>query len=167
MPIIHLKHEIPCGEERFWKLFFDKEFNERLYREARGFPCFEVLETKETDAQITRVAKGQPKMNAPAAVQKVMGANFRYTEHGTFDKATKSFRWKMTPSTLEGKIKQDGGVRTETAGEGKVWRLVELIIEAKVFLVGGLIEAMAEKQLRDGWETSASYMGQWLKDHPG
>jgi Protein of unknown function (DUF2505) len=166
MPIVTLKHEIDCGEDRFWKLFFEKEFNERLYREALGFPYFEVIETKETDAKITRRAKGQPKMNAPAAVQKVMGSNFRYTEDGTFDKATKVFKWIMTPSSLEGKIKQDGSVRTEVIDENKTRRITELIIEAKVILVGGMIESMAEKQLRDGWNASHKFMNEWLKSHP-
>jgi hypothetical protein len=166
MPTVTLKHEIDCGEERFWKLFFDKEFNERLYREALGFPYFEVVDTQETDTKITRRAKGQPKMNMPGAVQKILGSNFRYTEDGTYDKATKIFRWKMVPSTLEGKIIQDGNVRVEKIGDDKVNRIVQLIIEAKVMLVGGLIESTAEKQLRDGWNSSHRFMNQWLKDHP-
>ncbi len=166
MPIVTLKHEIDCGEERFWKLFFDKEFNERLYKEALGFPYFEVVETKETDTKITRRALGQPKMNAPAAVQKVMGSNFRYTEDGTLDKATKVFKWIMTPSTLAGKIKQDGSVRTEVIDDSHTRRITELIIEAKVMLVGGMIESMAEKQLRDGWNASHKFMNEWIKSHP-
>jgi hypothetical protein len=165
MPIVTLKHEIECGEARFWKLFFDKEFNEKLYREALGFPYYEVLETNESETKITRRAKGQPKMNAPAAVQKVLGSNFRYTEDGTFDRATKVFRWKMIPSSMEGKIIQDGSVKLEGVTENKVTRVVELIIEAKVMLVGGLIEKMAEQQLRDGWNASHKFMNQWIKDH--
>ncbi|HVY46882.1 MAG TPA: DUF2505 domain-containing protein [Minicystis sp.] len=166
MATITLKHEIDCDETRFWKLFFDKEFNERLYREALGFPHFEVLETRETDAGVERRASGQPKMNMNAAVEKVLGKNFRYTEEGKFDRAAKRYAWKMIPSVLPGKIIQDGSVKTEPIGEGKVRRVVELVIEAKVFAVGGLIESMAEKQLRDGWNASARFMNDWLKSHP-
>jgi len=29
-------HEINCNAETFWKTFFDKGFNEKLYQEALG-----------------------------------------------------------------------------------------------------------------------------------
>lgn len=158
-----MTHEIHCDVDTFWKLFFDKEFNERQYKEALGFPEFSVVEQRETDTQITRRAAGMPKMNMPGPVQKVLGSNFRYVEDGTFDKATKTWRWKMTPSVLAEKLRQEGTLRVEAVGDNKVRRVAELINEAKIFGVGGLIESAGEKQLRDGWDTSAAFMNQYLK----
>ncbi len=47
-------------------------------------------------------------------------------------------------------------------GDNKVRRVAELINEAKVFGIGGLLESSAEKQLREGWDQSATYMNKWI-----
>jgi hypothetical protein len=157
-----ITHEINCNVEKFWKVFFDKDFNEKLYREALGFPKYEVLKHEETATQITHKVHGQPKMNMPGPVAKLLGANFVYTEEGTFDKATSIWRWKMTPSALADKMRNEGSMRIEPIGDTKVRRIAEVIIEAKIFGVGGLIESTAEKQLREGWEESAKFLNKYL-----
>jgi hypothetical protein len=160
-------HEINCNVDTFWQTFFDKEFNEKLYREGLGFPEFSVLEQRETDTQIIRRAAGQPKMNMPGPVMKLLGNNFRYTEDGTFDKASKQWKWKMTPSTLADKMRQEGSLRVEPIGDNKVRRVAEMVIEAKIFGVGGLMESAAEKGLREGWDQSAVYMNKHLASKQG
>jgi hypothetical protein len=160
-------HEINCDAETFWKTFFDKSFNEKLYSEALGFPSFKILDQKETDGQIIRKVSGQPKMNMPGPVAKLIGSNFSYIEDGTFDKATKTWRWKLTPSSLADKMRNEGSVRIEPVGTNKVRRVAEMLIEAKVFGVGGLIESSAEKQLREGWDASAVFMNKYLATASG
>jgi hypothetical protein len=155
-------HEINCDVDTFWKAFFDQEFNSKLYLEGLGFPEYKTLSQNETEAQITRKVHGQPKMNLPGPVGKLLGSNFSYTEEGSFDKASKVWKWKLTPSTLAEKMRQDGSVRVEAIGDNKVRRIADLFIECKVFGLGGLIESTAEKQLRDGWDTSAVFMNKYL-----
>ena len=55
--------------------------------------------------------------------------------------------------------------RIEKIGDDKVRRIVELVIEAKVFGIGGMLESTTEKQLRDGWDDSAVFMNKWLAEH--
>ena len=76
------------------------------------------------------------------------------------------WRWKMTPSTLADKLFTSGTVRVEKMGDSKVRRIAEMNVEAKIFAVGGLIEGSAEKQMREGWDKSSTFMNQWIKDHP-
>jgi hypothetical protein len=156
-------HEIRCNAETFWKTFFDKGFNEELYLKALGFPEYKTLEQNETETQITRKVHGQPKMNVPGPVAKLLGSGFAYTENGSFDKAGKVWRWKLTPSTLADKLRTEGTVRIEPIGDDKVRRIAEIEVEAKIFGVGGLIESTAEKQLREGWDSSAVYMNKHLE----
>src|SRR3990167_2971679 len=139
-------HEIRCDVDTFWKVFLDKDFNQRLFREVLGFPEFQITEQKETDSAIIRKVSGTPKMNMPGPVMKLLGANFRYTEEGKLDKATKVWTWKMIPSVLAEKLRQEGTMRVEAAGPGKVRRIAEIVNEAKIFGLGGLIESSAEKQ---------------------
>jgi hypothetical protein len=160
-----LTHEIRADEEGFWKLFFDKEFNEQLFKRDLGFPEFKVLEQRDTDREIYRKVHGTPKLDVPGPVAKVIGANFSYTEEGTFDKASKTWRWKMTPSSMGDKLRNEGVVRVEPAGAGKVRRVAEITIEAKVFGIGGMIESSSEKQLRAGWDKSADVMNRWFAEH--
>jgi hypothetical protein len=157
-----MTHEINCNVETFWKTFFDATFNEKLYLEGLKFPEFKILDQKETDAQIVRKAAGKPKLNMPGPIMKILGDSFRYTEDGTFDKATKVWRWTMTPSSMADKLKQSGSLRLEAVGDTKVRRVAELTIEAKIFGLGGLMESSGEKQLREGWDDSAVFMNRWL-----
>lgn len=160
-----VRHEINCNADTFWKVFFDKEFNEKLYRESLGFPEFNILDQRDTETTIVRKVTGQPKMDMPGPVAKLLGSNFRYTEEGTFNKAKKLWTWKMTPSTLADKMRNEGSMTIEAIGDSRVRRIADIIIEAKIFGVGGLMESSAEKQLRDGWDKSAVFMNQWLKTH--
>lgn len=166
MAKVTLTHEINCDAERFWNLFFDKEFNEKLYKDTLGFPEFEIVEHRDDDKERYRKVKGKPKMNVPGPVAKLFGDNFKYEDQGKLDKKSGVFTFKITPSTMAEKLKNEGSVRIEAAGAGKVKRVVELIIEAKVFGVGGLIESSTEKQMRQGWEDSAAFMNKWIASHP-
>lgn len=158
-----ITHDINCDSETFWKVFFDKTFNERLYRDTLGFPTFEIVDQREDERQITRRVRGTPKMNLPGPVAKLMGPNFTYTEEGTLDRAKGVWTWKLTTSAMPDKIRQEGTMRLEPTATG-VRRVADLVIEAKVFGVGGLIESSAEKQLREGWDHSAVFLNSYLKD---
>lgn len=159
-------HEINCDAETFWKVFFDKEFNEKLYRSGLGFPEFNIIDQKETDKELIRKVVGQPKMEMPGPVAKLLGSGFKYTEDGSFDKASKVWRWKMIPSTLADKMRNEGSMRIEPVGDNKVRRVAEILIEAKIFGIGGMLESTAEKQLRAGWDESAVYMNKHLANQP-
>jgi hypothetical protein len=138
----------------------------KLYKDSLGFPEFSIVDQRETDSEVVRKVSGTPKMEVPAAVAKVLGSNFAYKEDGTFTKSTKLWRWKMIPSSMADKLRNEGTLRVEAIGDTKVRRVADIIIEAKVsFVVNGLIESSAEKQLRDGWDKSAKFMNEWLKTH--
>src|SRR5262249_47704120 len=114
-----LTHEIDCAVETFWKIFFDRPFNEALFREGLSFPRFEIVEQRESDKEIYRKVSGTPKMDAPAPVAKLLGPGFGYVEEGTFDKATRTWSYKITPSALADKLRNEGVMRVEPAGEGR------------------------------------------------
>lgn len=166
MANMRLVHEINCDEETFWKLFFDKEFNEKLYKEGLEFPEWSNEEQTDNDTEIKRRTKGRPKLkNVPGPVAKILGNSFGYVENGSMNKKEKVWRWKLTPSTMADKIKQEGSLKIEPGPNGKVKRIVEMVIEAKVFGIGGMLESTAEKSLREGWEDSAKFMNNWLETH--
>jgi hypothetical protein len=160
-----LKHEIHCNADRFWKTHIDRQFNEQLYREVLGFPQYDIVDQHETDREIRRKCVGQPKLNMPGPIVKLLGPGFRYTEEDIFDKSTSIWRWKTIPSALADKLLHEGVLRLEPIGEDRVRRVAEILIEARVFGLRGLLESTTEKEIRQGWDASAVFMNKWLAEH--
>jgi hypothetical protein len=151
---------IDCDVDTFWKTFFDRDFNKKLYSEGLGFKAFEFVEASDSHRKL----KGTPKMNAPGPVAKLLGDSFGYEENGTLDKATNTYRWKMTPNTMGDKLFTSGSVKIEAAGDGKVKRTSEASIEAKIFGLGGVLEGTAEKEIRESFEKEARFMNRWFQE---
>jgi len=166
MRTLTLKHEINCSAKQFWPVFFDKHFNETMFRKALGFPEYEIVEQTETDGAVHRIVRGRPKMNLPKPLMKLLGDRFGYTEEGSFDPKTEIWRFEMTPSTLAGKLRNEGTTRVEPIDDGKCRRVAEIIVEAKVFGLGGLLESTSETEFNKGWNYSAKFMNEWIERHP-
>lgn len=160
-----MRHELECDCETFWKLFFNEEFNEALFK-ALEFPAWKLIDSKETDTEIIRTVKATPKMEAPAAVAKLLGSSFGYDEEGRYNKAAKTLKFIIKPNVMTDKLRNEGTVQCEPRGEGKSTRVVEIIAEAKVFGVGGMIESSFEKSFKVGWQKSADFINKWVKEHP-
>lgn len=165
MATFTMRHDLDCDCDTFWRLFFEKDFNEQLFK-ALEFPEWKLIDTKETDKEIIRNVKAIPKMDAPAAVAKLLGSKFGYDEEGRFDKATKTHKFIIRPNVMTEKLRNEGTVKCEPRGEGKSTRIVEIIAEAKVFGLSGMIESSFEKSFRTGWQQSADFINKWVKDHP-
>lgn len=164
MTNVKLVHTIHTDAAGFWEMFFDPQLNQALYTKALGFPKLEQLAFEETDAKVTRKVSARPKLsNLPGPVAKLLGPSFGYVEEGTMDKAEGVWRFTMTPTTLADKIKQWGTVRLEPLPNGHVSRITDVSVEAKIFGVGGLVESAAKKELEAAWETSTTYMNEWLE----
>ena len=165
MKQLKLNHTIHCTPERFWEIFFDQEFNRWLYIDQLKFSKYETV--RQSDApNVERVVQGEPKVDLPKPIQKLVGGNFGYEETGTFNPSTKTWTWKMRPNAMADKMSMSGTVRVEDAGGGKCRRIAEITIEAKIFGVGKMIEKTSEKEMTDGWNDSAVAMNKWIADHP-
>lgn len=159
-----MRQEIHCDAPTFWQHFFDPELTRRLFLEGLEFPSYETVRQEETAAAITRTVAIVPKLTMPAPLARAFGSGFRYKEEGVFDKASATWTWKMIPGALADKIRVDGTLRLVPLGADRVARDVTIDIEAKVFMLGGLIEDTFRKQLSDGWARSAEVQNQWLRE---
>jgi hypothetical protein len=162
MPTFSLRQEIDCTPSRFWEIFFDNDLQSQLFADL-GFPKWEVVDQKETESHIIRIVKAVPKLDAPAPVAKLLGSGFGYTEEGRFDKTSKVYTFVVTPTTLANKLKNEGTVRCEPKGDAKCIRIVDILVEAKILGLSGVIEKNMEKNTREGWEKSAAFFNARLK----
>lgn len=166
MPELTLRHEIDTDEETYWaKCVFDAEFNKRLYIDALKFPQWQLVDSKEDDAKIVRkVQVDPPTGNMPAAVKKVMGDSLKYVEDGTFDKKTKRYSFKVTPSTMADKTKVAGEMWVEKLGDKKIARVTKINVEVKVFMVGGMIEERILGDLRSSYDKGTVFTNEYIKE---
>jgi hypothetical protein len=57
-------------------------------------------------------------------------------------------------------------MRIEPISEKECRRHDEVVIEAKMFGVGGLIESTTEKEVRASFDKELAFFSKWLVDHP-
>lgn len=167
MPEVTLKHEIDTDEDTFWeKIVFSEEFNKKLYEGVLKFPGWKLLDQKEDDGKISRkVAVNPPTGDLSAPLKKVIGDRLSYTEEGTFDKKTKRYSFKVTPSTMADKTKVSGELWAEKIGDKKIRRMCRINVEVKVFMVGGMVEERIMKDLRSSYDDSTTATNDYIKEH--
>src|SRR4029079_17491480 len=106
-----------------------------------------------------------PLSNVPGPVKKVIGDRLSYVEEGTFDKKTKRYSFKVTPSTMAEKTKVAGEMWVEKLGDKKVARLTRISVEVKVFMVGGLVEDRILSDLRSSYDKGTAFTNEYIKDN--
>lgn len=157
---------LPCRVETVWKAYLDPAYVRALYLDTLKYRALDVLEVNET----VRKMRVVPRLALPGPIQKLVGDSFAYEDHGSLDRARNVWTWQMVqPAQLApgakpkpGIVTTRGTVRVEAVGERECRRTDELVIEANVFGLGGLIESSAEKEARAGWEIEIPMIRQWV-----
>jgi Protein of unknown function (DUF2505) len=152
---------LPCTPETFWRVFFDEMFVRRLYLDALGFPGFEMLE-RQGDTRKLRVV---PKLGLPEVLERLIGGAFAYEEHGALDRETNQWTWTMVRPKGSGidLVGTRGTVKIVSVDEGSCTRIDEITIEGKLFGLGSVIEAAAEKEARSAWAKEERFVIEWLR----
>ena len=152
-----ISDDFDISEDEFFAIFFNRELMTRMYRDYHRYPEVDIKQD-EDDARIRRTTVAIPNMEMPAAVAKLLGPNFRYTEEAIFDKKTKVMTFKTTPSIMADKVKNEGTMRVEVLGPNKIRRTVDILLVAKIFGVGGMVESAFEKTIRSGWAKGTEFI---------
>jgi len=153
-----------CDAPTYWtKIFFDKEYNDGLYRNVLGFKSFEIQElTGEPGGDRTRRMYTEPMAEAPAVVTKLIGGGLAYTERGSFDAKTEKWTYAITTNKLTEKVRIGGTLWVEPRGDKKIERICEVELEVNVFGVGGVIEKFIADTTRDSYEKTAKYTNEFI-----
>lgn len=160
-----VRHVFDVDVDTYWdKVFFDAEYNERLFDEGLGFVYQEVSLDRHEDGTIERQVRSEPKTEAPAAVKKLVGDKFSYLERGTFDPKTRKWSYVVTPSALSSKLHISGTFWVEPKGDSQLTRIVETELAVKIFGVGKMIEGFVEKETRDNFRKAEAFTNKWLAE---
>jgi hypothetical protein len=150
--------------DTYWsKVFFDPEYNRGLYVDALQFKKWELVElTGEPGGVRTRKQNLEPKSDAPAVVQKLVGGSISYVEQGRFDPDGRIWTYTIKLSKLSDKVTIGGKFWVEPRGDKRIERLCDVDISVNIFGVGGVVEKFVEKETRDSYEKATAYTNAWL-----
>jgi len=163
---VRIQHEFDCDDDTLWQVcLFDEEYSRRLYLETLRFPVWRLKEQRVTDTTVVRIVEIQPLLDdLSAPIRSVVGERFGYIEHGTFDRASKRYEFKMVPNVLPEKANITGSMYTERIGDRRVRRVVETRVEVNVFAVGRMIEKRTIDDAKASHEKIARFTRKYLAE---
>ncbi len=155
--VLHVTPEV------FWQhLFFDADFNRRLY-EKLGFETYEVKELETLpDGRVRRVLRAEPPINAPSLIKERIKGRVFYVEEGIYDPARGVWEFANESSVASDSTRVSGTIRAEPHAEGML-HVVELEIEVKAFGFGSLVERMIEKNTRDSYRVTTEFVNAYAE----
>ncbi len=160
-----IEHLINASEETFWSVFFDPEYNRKLFMETLHFDEWKVVSQSDTPVGIDRVVEAVPKTpELPGPLKKLVEGGISYRERASFDRAKKRMTVTVETGVLPGKLSVTGVVRTEPAGDGKCKRIYDSSVVAKVFGVGGMIESRILADIKTSYDKAAEFTNQWIAE---
>ena len=129
--------------DTYWdSIFFNPEFQKRMYIEALASDSVDVSPlTTAPNGDRTRKLVFVQKLDAPAAIRKLVGDTTTMEERGTFDLKTKRWRFAMIPDRMPDKLQIRGEMWVEpVAGGNKIERVCELDLSVGIFGIGSMVE---------------------------
>jgi hypothetical protein len=158
-------HDIAASEDVFWKVFFDKEFNEELFLRTLGFDAWKIVSIDETADRIERVVDAVPKIgDLPGPLKKLVENGVGYRERGTFVRADRRMKVTVEPSVMPDKLSISGVIHTERTGDQSCRRVYDAVVVAKVFGIGGLIEGRILQDIKASYDKAAVMTNRWVKE---
>jgi hypothetical protein len=141
----------------FWEvLFFDDEYNRRLYAEL-GFDAVEVRSVERLgDGRIRRAIRCEPPVKAPDMLRKRIQNKLAYEEEGTYDPRGPRWDFKSTSNVAPDSTKIGGSIIAQPHAQGML-HVVELDISISVFGLGGMIEKILEKNVRESYRVTTRF----------
>src|ERR1700761_8929184 len=80
MAELRVEHVFECSEETFWtKVFFDDDYNRRLFQDLLKFPLWRVAKTEDTGTEVRRTIEASPPIgDLPGPLKAVVGESAGY-----------------------------------------------------------------------------------------
>ena len=158
-------HVIDTCVDTFWeRLFFDEEFNRRLYLEGLGFKSYEVLSQEgDPSSGIQRTIEAESTIDAPAIVRKILGST-NYREEGVFDAAKRRWVTTIVPKKMRGRITIGGEMWAEPVGPFQCRRIYQSTVSVRIAGVGKAIARFIERSTEREQTRAARFFNQFIRE---
>ncbi len=160
----HIVDELDVPAKHFWNLLFTPEM-EAVIREGGNLEEYHAEVTEEPTILHRRV-RTVPRLDMPAALKKVVGADtMGYIEEQKVPKdGPMEFQWKSIPDKLADKSKTEGVFRVEPIGDNRCRRIIEGVVEVKIFGVGTLAEKYIIGEMEKTYHKVAKAQEKFVKE---
>jgi len=159
------KHVIDTTPETFFdEIFFDRDFNEKLFRDVLEMKGFDIEALEDDGERRRKRIRVTPKQEGPAFVRKAFKGELSYTEDGSWSRGDGVYRYTTTTSVLSERIRISGTVAATPLGDDKCERVIDVSIDVKVPLIGTKLEKFVGDQLRSSFDKGAKFTNEWLAD---
>ena len=153
-----LVYDWDCVPEAFWALYFDPDFAVRLHLEALGSTSAEVVSQEgDLSSGLVRTLRYGQRPPMPGPVRKIFGDEVVTTEVSTFDPASSTTVFTMTPGTMADKTQIEGSIAFKV-DQGTTVETFSLDARVKIFGTGPIVERFIEHQARDMQGKSVEFM---------
>jgi hypothetical protein len=147
-----------CEPAAFWTLYYDPDFVVRLHLDALGSTSAEVVAQEgDLTSGLVRTLRYGQRPNMPGPVRKIFGEEVVTTEVSTYDPATTTTTFTMTPGTMADKTHIEGRIALAREGAGALETFF-LDARVKIFGAGPIVERFIEHQARDMQEKAVAFM---------
>ena len=161
---LSLEYAWDCDPKTFWALYYDPEFVIRLHLEALGSTSAEVVSQEgDLTSGLVRTLRYGQRPAMPGPVRKIFGEEVVTTEVSTYDPATTTTTFTMTPGTMADKTQIDGRIAVTREGDRTLERF-SLEARVKIFGAGPIVERFVEHQARDMQDKAVAFMRSELGD---
>lgn len=160
-------HDIPLSADVFWEMIHAPDYEEAVAREV-GLRVYEEVERREERKAIYRRLRVEADLPEPVRglVRRIIGEeSASYTEEQWRSTTAREVRWRITPSLLPARAKLEGVVRVESRGPGQCTRVLDGVIELRVFAVGPVLERAAVSLVTDAYARGAAVAAQVAAAH--
>ena len=154
---LYCEHEIPLPADDFWGVIHAPHYETKC-AEAIGLEAYEELDRREEPDVIYRKIRVETELPEPLAslVRRVAGnVAPGYVEEQWRSRSKREVRWRITPKVMADRTRIEGVVRVEPKGAKRCLRILDGVVEVKVFGVGGLIERAGVAMVTDAYGKSA------------
>jgi hypothetical protein len=160
---LSLEYTWECGPEAFWALYYDPEFTVRMHLEALGSTSAEVVSQEgDLSTGLVRTLRYGQRPNMPGPVRKIFGDEVVTTEVSTYDPASATTTFTMTPGTMANKTQIEGRIALARQAEQTLETFV-LDARVKIFGAGPIVERFIELQARTMQNQAVDFMRNQLE----
>jgi hypothetical protein len=166
MPSFRVENVFDCSQLTFWeKVFFDAEYNRRLFFDELHFSEWRELEQKHEEGRVRRWVKATPPIaDLPGPLKAAIGDGAGYEERGVFERATNRYEARVKPNVLSDKVTVELAFRTEPVDDTRCRRIVDGTVVARVFVIGGMLEQRMMEDLKRSYEKSATFTNRFVAE---
>jgi hypothetical protein len=159
------RQRFAVSSETYWnQLCLSLEYQERLYCEALGCSRMEVVQLDGSiETGQKRILRFQKKVDAPAAVRKLVGDTVSLEEVSEWNASERRWSYRMVPAVIGDRVAIRGMLHLDE-NEGGVEQISTCTVSCKIFGVGSVIEHFVAKSSHEANVNKAAFTRKYIAD---